>query len=554
MAEPEHPRIGIFLCECAGEISSHIDLDDLALRAQACPDVMYVGTRSLWCSPDGLSALNSLIAGKQLDRVIIAGCSPRTHGILFRSQVEEVGLNWNFCQIVSLREHCARVHPGQKPAATDKANRLLRIGVAAARDAEAVEQMEVEVAPVVAVIGGGIAGMTTALSLARRGIDVKLIEQNSALGGTLRRLARLYPNHMDAGSFLAIRVKAVEANERIEVLLGTRMVSLKGHPGAFEVAAERSGGEESIPVGAVVFATGADEWIPSTDRDGSGVISLTDLLISLRKGKLPAERIVLVVSSGGPISRIPASTDLFAHSVLECVEHIRELRPGASVAVLFQDLPMTAKKAAQDLHGSGVRFIRYSPENPPRIKTGAVEVRERGTGDLLQIDTDLTVMATGLAPSEGTRQMGELPILWQDEYGFLIEPCLRLRPGEVFDRGIYVAGTAHGPANVLESMAQGFSAASRALGFIQAGKIAKRALVAVVDEEVCRGCGQCEEVCPFGAAVLTSRENNGIRRSVIDEVLCTGCGFCVSECISGAIRLPYLTDRQVRRMVAEAGS
>ena len=163
------------------------------------------------------------------------------------------------------------------------------------------------------------------------------------------------------------------------------------------------------------------------------------------------------------------------------------------------------------------------------------------------------MLAAGVAPSPGTRLAGELPVLWQDGNGFLVEPYLRLRPGEVFDRGIYVAGTAHGPADVAASMGQAFGAASRALRFLRAGKIAKRALVAVVDEEICRGCGQCEEVCAFGAARLREREH-GIRKSEIDNVLCVGCGFCVSECISGAIRLPYHTDRQVRSVLAGMAS
>jgi heterodisulfide reductase subunit A-like polyferredoxin len=549
----QHPRIGIFLCECAGEIADRIDLGNLAGRAKSYPYVVHVDTRPFWCSGDGLDSLKSLADKEQLDRVVVAGCSPRTHGTLLRSLVEEAGLNWNFCQIVNLREQCARVHPDAKAQATEKADRLLRMGVAAAANAEVVELTETKITPVAAVIGGGIAGMTAALSLARRGIDVQLVEQESHLGGTLRELKNLYPGHVDTEAFLATRIKAIEESKKIDVLLGSEMTSLRGHPGAFEVMMKRAGKEETIPAGAVVFATGADEWTPPAGREDGRVVSLTRLHALMKKGELSADAMALVISPEGPLSREPSSVSLIAHSVLECAEQIREGKPQISITILFQDLPVTAKKTAQELFRSGIPFVRYGSENPPKVTDRGLEVRDHGTGENVTVDADLTVMAAGLSPSKGTHDLGKLAILWQDANGFLVEPFLRLRPEEVFDRGIYVAGTAHGPADVVTSMSQAFGAAARAHSFIEAGKIVKRALVAVVDEEICRGCGQCEDVCPFGAAVLVNREGGKIRTSVIDDVLCTGCGFCVSECISGAIRLPYLTDRQVRRMVAEAG-
>jgi len=454
--------------------------------------------------------------------------------------------------MVNLREHCVRVHSQDVEAATGKALRLLRMGVAGAGRAEAVDEIEVEILPAVAVVGGGISGMTAALSLARRGIAVKLIEQETHLGGTLRALSRLYPQKVDAAKFLASRIEAVLGNERIEVFPGSRMANLGGHAGAFELTVDRGNTTETVSAGAVIVATGAEEWIPAGSAGPPGVISLTDLHGRLKAGDPGADRIVFLLSLDGPVSRIPAAVALMAHSVLETAEHIREIRPDASLTILYRDLPESAQGIVQELFTSGVRFIRYSLENPPKISPEAVDVREQGSGDKVKIESDLTVLAAGLAPSPGTRLAGELPVLWQDGNGFVVEPYLRLRPGEIFDRGVYVAGTAHGPAGVAASMAQAFGAASRALRFLRAGKIAKRALVAVVDEEICRGCGQCEEVCAFGAACLRERER-GIRKSEIDDVLCVGCGFCVSECISGAIRLPYHTDRQVRSVLAGSG-
>jgi heterodisulfide reductase subunit A len=548
----EHPRIGIFLCECGGEISNRIDLTGLAARAREFPGVIHISIHPFTCSPDGLKDLKRKIADERIDRVLIAGCSPRTHGTLLQSLAEESGLNWNFIRMVNLREHCARVHAGDIGAATEKAARLLRMGAAAALHAEAVEWREVDVAPEAAVIGAGISGMTAALSLARRGVSVTLVEQEDELGGTLRDLAGLYPKHESAAEFLRPRIEAVERHEHIRVLHGARMTGLTGHAGNFEIGVDRNGSNESLRAGVVIFATGAREWIPPVSASSKNVTSLTGLHGLLKSGDLAADRIVFVLSSDGPISRIPASIALFAHSVLEAAAEIRKTREGASVSILFQDLPESAEETARELFRSGVRFVRYGSDNPPRISATGMEVRECESGNRMKIDSDLTVLATGLCPSEGTLRAGELSVLWHDGNGFLIEPYLRLRPGEVFDRGVYVAGTAHGPAGVAASMAQAFGAASRALGFLRKGKIGKRALVAVVDEEVCRGCGQCEEVCAFGAARLVDREGT-FRKSEIDDVLCVGCGFCVSECISGAIRLPCLTGRQVRAMVAGAG-
>ncbi len=548
----EHPRIGIFLCDCGGEISNGIDLKSLATRAREFPGVVYIGIHPFGCSPDGLRNLKKQMADERIDRVLIAGCSPRTHGTLLQWLAEESGLNWNFVRMVNLREHCARVHAGDIGAATEKASRLLRMGATAAVHAEAVEWSEVEIAPEAAVVGGGIAGLTAALSLARRGVSVTLIEQENELGGTLRDLAGLYPKHESAAEFLRPRIEAVERHEHVRVLHGARMTDLRGHAGDFEIGVDRKGSKEDLRAGAVIFATGAREWIPPVISSSKNVTSLTHLHGLLKSGGLAADRIVFVLSSDGPISRIPASIALFAHSVLEAAGEIRKTRQGASVSILFQDLPESAEGVARELFQSGVRFVRYSSDNPPRISAAGLEVRECESGNRMKIDSDLTVLATGLCPSEGTLRAGDLPVLWHDGNGFLIEPYLRLRPGDVFDRGVYVAGTAHGPAGVAASMAQAFGAASRALAFLRRGKIGKRALVAVVDEEVCRGCGQCEEVCAFGAVRLVDREET-FRKSEIDDVLCVGCGFCVSECISGAIRLPCLTDRQVRAMLAGAG-
>jgi len=554
---PEH-RIGIFLCECGGEMSNALDLEALASNIEALasgarshPDVVFLSTKPFWCSPDGLAELRAHIAEEKLDRILVAGCSPRTHGAHLQSLAEESGLNWNFCRMVNLREHCARVHPGDSKAATEKALRLVRLGVAAARNAEAIDEVKVEISPSAVVIGGGIAGMTAALSLARRGIPVSLIEKEAELGGAVRSLSRLYSQGVDAREFLKPRIDAVRRNERIEVLLSTRMTDLKGHAGAFEVVVEKNGKGEALEAGAVIIATGAAEWIPEAEPGSANVISLTEFHNRLRAGDPGADRITFVLSSDGPTSRIPASVGMFAHSVLELAGHIQEIRPKASIAILFQDMPESACETARKLFQSGARFVRYSAENPPGISATAVEVLGSESGEQVKIDSDLTVRASGLSPSEGTRLAGGLPVLWQDENGFLMEPYLRLRSGEVFDRGIYVAGTAHGPSGITESMVQAFGAAARALRFLRAGTITKRALVAVVEEEVCRGCGQCEDVCAFGAARLHERER-GIRKSEIDDILCVGCGFCVSECISGAIRLPYQTDRQVRSVVAPA--
>lgn len=543
-----HPRVGVFLCECGGEISNRIDLEELTERARVHPSVVSVRTRPFWCSPEGLSDLRTLVGEEGLDRIVVAGCSPRTHGHLLRSTAEEAGLNWNFCEIVNLRDHCARVHPDQRPAATAKAGRLLLAGLAAARESEPVEKTEAEITPLVAVVGGGIAGMTAALALARRDIAVRLIEREADLGGYLARLGRLYPSHVDAAEFLRPRVEAVEGSEKIEILRDAEVVAFQGHTGAFEMTVGRRGQEERLTAGAVIVATGAEEWIPETGWEPESVISLTELEGRLRAG-FSADRITLVLSSEGPTSRSPFSIGLAAEAGLECARTIEELRPGVAVSVLFRELPTDLRKEAQSLAASGVRFLRYDPEDPPQVTATGVEVREAGREQRVTVESELTAVATGLVPSAGTREIGKILALWQDPDGFLIEPCVRLRPEEVLDRGIYVAGTAHGPAGVTASMAQALGAAARALELVRAGTIEKRAVVAVVDEEVCRGCGRCEEVCAFGAARLVPRER-GVRTSHIDEILCVGCGVCASECISGAIRLPYFTDRQLRSVVA----
>jgi len=544
-----HPRIGIFLCECGGEISNRIDLGKIAERVRSLTGVADLATQPFWCSPGGLAELGRRVTDGSLERVVVAGCSPRSHGNLLRDALGQVGLNRNFVQIVNLREHCARVHPDQTEAATEKAHRLLKVGLAAARQAERIETIEADVNPEVAVVGGGVAGTTAALSLARREVTVHLIEQAPTLGGYLNHLAKLYPRHADAGEFVRARVQQIQKSDPITVHLNSRVTEIRGHTGAFEIVMEQGAEQKSIAAGAVIVATGAEE--PAPEGRGERTLSLTDLESRLRTGDVLPARIVFVLSAEGPTPGNPASVAVIAQAALECAGAIRERHGEVALTVLFRDFPAGAKEAVQALAAGGVRFVRYSPERPPVVSNLGVEVEAFGNGKRESIEADLVVQATGLAPSGGTRRLGEGPLLWQDEDGFLLEPHLRLRSEEVLDRGVFVAGTAHGPADIPTSMAQAFGAAAAALALIRTGKIVKHALVAEVVEDLCRGCGRCEEVCPFGAAELVLREN-GVKKSQVDRVLCVGCGFCASECISGAIRLPFLTDRQLRSMVTAA--
>jgi heterodisulfide reductase subunit A len=547
-------KLGVFICDCGDKIASILDMDALESSARALPDVCLARRLGYSCSPDGLAAIRSAIAEEGLDRVLVVGCTPRTMEPRFRAACEEAGLSGDRFELVDIREGCAWVHQDEPGAATAKALDLIQMGAARGTQRQAGQPIHTGVVPAALVIGGGVAGMTAALTLANTGQEVKLVEREAALGGMLRDVHTLYPDRRDAAEYLSGRLEAVTCHPRIEVLLQSQVTGISGTVGRYTVSINGDG--RQFDVGAIIVATGARAWQPwgQFRYDGKRVVTQLEFERELR-GTPTLSNVVMILCAGQRDERVPYCSGVCCLGALKQALEIKAANPQANVTILFRDLYLLGEESYErkviEARRVGVQFVRYAPSSPPKVTAEAVEIYGGPDGTDRRLPYDRVVLATPLVPQSDASVVAHLLELAQDENGFFPEVRYRLRPQNYAERGIYVCGAAHCPAGRAEAAFQATSAAFKAVRHLQAGLVASHAPVAVVDEKLCTGCGTCVETCPFGAIAMHKREG-ALDLSQIDPLLCMGCGNCVVACPVKAISQPLDSDGQVLAQIEAA--
>jgi heterodisulfide reductase subunit A len=562
-------KLGVFMCDCGDEIASILDMDTLERGVRDLPGVAAVRRLCYSCSPNGLSAIQSAIAAQGLNRVLVAGCTPRLLASHFQTACEEAGLDGGLFELVDIREGCAWVHQGEPEAATAKALDLIRMGVARVALRQACQPVSAEVVPAALVIGGGLAGMTSALTLANAGLPVKLVEREAALGGMLREMYTLYPDHRNAAEFVAEKVQAVTHHPRIEVLSERQVTGVSGTVGHYTVSVQRNGsgahqnGQSDLDVGAIIVATGARDLKPRGlfRYDGQRVVTQLEFERQLRDGSgstqsisLPSD-VVMILCAGQRNGTISYCSGVCCMGALKQAIEVKTINPQANVTILFRDFYLLGEdiyegevlKARQ----AGVEFIRYAPSALPEVTDEVVEVHDELTGTDLRLPYDCVVLAAPLVPQPDASVVARMLNIPQDENGFLPDVRYRLRPQNYAERGIYVCGAAHHPVGWAEAEFQAIGAAFNALRHLRSGQVISQAPVAIVNEKLCTGCGSCVETCPFGAISMRKREGL-LDLSQIDPLLCKGCGNCVVACPVKAISQPLDSDMQMLAQIEAA--
>jgi heterodisulfide reductase subunit A len=299
----EKPRIGVFVCHCGSNIGGFVDVPSVAEYARTLPDVEYATDNLYTCAEDGLSAIREGIRKHNLNRVIVASCTPRTHAPLFQATCESAGLNKYLFTFVNLREHCSWVHMKEKEKATKKARDLVKMGVARARLLEPQVEVKVDVAPSAVVLGGGVSGMTAALSLAEMGFPVHLVERESELGGFVRNLNNLYVTEKSAADTIKPLIEKVKAHKNIKLYLNAQVKKVEGFIGNFDIVINQKGAEEvKTKVGTIVVATGALEFMPEGlygYNQYPNVVTLTEFEILCKKKTLPKMKNVAFIQCVG---------------------------------------------------------------------------------------------------------------------------------------------------------------------------------------------------------------------------------------------------------------
>jgi len=557
----EAARIGVFVCHCGINIGGVVNVPEVVEYAKTLPGVIYAEGNLYTCSSEGISKIKEGIAKHNLNRIIVASCTPRTHEPLFRAACEEAGVNRYLFEMANIRDQCSWAHMHEPEKATEKAKDLVRMAVAKARLLKPLEEPEIDVTPSVLIIGGGISGMTAAFCLANQGFKVYIVEKEPELGGMLRHIHKLCPSMEDASQGLDHIVNTVNSNKSINVLTSTVVKQVKGFIGNFEVAVERTNGETTnFEVGTVIVATGAANFEPIGMYgygEYSNVMTQLQLEKLLKDGQLKKpEKVVMIQCVGAReekgrtyCSRICCMTAL-KNAML-----IKELYPDTDVYVLFRDLQAYGThyedwhRRAQD---AGVKFIKYVLEKPPQVVQGengkiTINVYHALLDEQVKISSDLLVLSTPLIPQEGTKELSQKLKVPVGSDGFFFEAHVKLRPIDFATDGIYVCGTAHSPKDIAESVSQAFGVASRAAIPMAIKRLRVEAITAMVDEGLCTGCGTCIRLCPYSAI---QKDEKGVAR--VTSVVCKGCGTCAASCPERAITMGHFTDEQVRAQALAA--
>ena len=547
-------KIGVFICHCGSNIAGYLDMEALADFAETLPQVTYVQRNLYTCSESGINEIKAGIEEQNLNRVVVASCTPRTHEPLFRSSCSEAGLNPYLFEMVNIRDQCSWVHMQEQDGATTKAKDLIRMGVAKAALLTPQQPIISEVQTRALVIGGGMAGMTAALALANRGYEVVLVEKEERLGGLLNRVHKLGPTMQDALPLAEEKIKAISNHPNITLFTKARITSVQGFIGKYQVDVETETGAKNIDFGVIIVGTGGRSFVPEGlyGYDGKRVITQLDLEKILKEGLDPAiKNVVMIQCVGSRNEERPYCSRICCQTAVKNAMLIREGNPEARVSILYRDMQMYGvenEEMFRDSKAKGIRYINYDPENPPQVETDQVRVYHALLGREIDLSADLVVLSTPLVAHEDVDVTSRLLRVPVDENGFFLEGHVKLKPLDFATDGIYLCGSARFPANIREVVAQGLGAASRASIPLSKGSVEVEPIISVLaDEEACRGCGLCVALCPYGALEI---QNTGKGRKVqVIDVACKGCGVCASTCYQHALSIHSFTDEQIEAQI-----
>ncbi|GAB4306145.1 MAG: hypothetical protein Kow0069_02600 [Promethearchaeota archaeon] len=550
-------RIGVFVCHCGSNIGGVVDCAALAEYASTLPNVAHAEHNLYTCSEVGLSRIKEAVVEHDLNRVVVASCTPRTHEPLFRETINEAGLNPYLFEMVNIRDQCTWVHMKEPDKAFEKAKDLIRMGVGKAAHLEPLEKYRVDVVPAAAVVGGGIAGMTAALSLARQGFEVHVVERQNELGGTLRLLHEVYPGGKAASQILEERLAAIEADSNVHVHLSTTIKEVHGFVGNFTLLLEGPGGESHLTVGAVVLATGGKVLSAGEvagelpEFAGERVIDQVELERRMKEGSVDAKDVVMIQCAGARNEKRPYCSNTCCLVAVKNALALKRASPDVNVTVLYRDVQLLGTKYEtlyRQARKAGVLFVRYAPPNLPETRSDMVVVQNELLGEKVGIRSDLVVLSTPTVAHDDTRDLAQLFKVPVGNGGFLLEAHVKLRPVDFATDGVFVCGTARWPSDVSECVAQGYAAASRASRILSHPTFEVEGAVANIperDKSLCVGCEVCIKVCPFGA--IKKNEQGEVE---VISVLCKGCGTCVSTCPHHALTIFHFTNEQILSQIA----
>ncbi|PHR25211.1 MAG: heterodisulfide reductase [Desulfotalea sp.] len=559
----EDPRIGVFVCHCGSNIAGVVDVKAVEEYAQTLPNVVYVERNLFSCSQDTQDMITKRIQEQNLNRIVIAACTPRTHEPLFRETLKAAGLNEYLVEMANIRNHNSWVHIQDPKNATAKAKDLVRMAAAKVTFGDSLTPISVPITQTALVIGGGVAGMTSALNLAEQGFDVHLVEQTDTLGGNALNL-----KHTWAGEHVPTEVaKLVDKvlwNEKIILHKEARVTAVEGFVGNFHsTISTKDGKSKVIDHGAGIIATGGEVFIPQEynyDNITRVVTSVQfDKLFELKERHVRiAKKFVFIQCVGSREGdNMYCSKVCCTHSVQSAIA-LKQERPDRNVYILYRDMRTYGQREAlyRQARKLGVIFINYELHGKPKVTEDGdiitVEVWDHVLHRPLKIECDLVILATAIRPMPDAADLGKLYKVPVDGHGFFQEAHAKLRPVDFSTDGMFVAGLAHYPKPIEESVAQALAAAARAATLLAKTSISLDAIKATVDENYCDGCALCVDVCPYGAITLVDRAEGKGQIIRVNKAQCKGCGLCQGTCPKRGVFVAGFTMKQISAQIQAA--
>jgi len=544
-ADVENPRVGVFVCHCGKNIGKYVDVKKVVEYAKGLPDVVYAEDSLFTCSEAGQKAIKDKIREKELNRVVIAACSPKTHENTFQEALVEAGLNPYMLEMANIRNQCSWVHSDCMDGATEKSKDLVRMAVYKSRLLSPLYEREVDVEGTSIVIGGGFTGMASALELSRNGFDVYLVEREDSLGG---KSYLTDPEFRKMAKYLEDKVLS---DERIKVYLSSEVTDVDGFVGNFNIGIRTPQGDIGLTAGTVIIATGYDFADPSDDgyAFGGPVVAEEDLIRMMDSEELPMDDYVFILCVGVRNEKRPECSRVCCPSSLRQIKRLQELRPDANITVLYKDIRAYGyyEDLYREVSEKGARFIRYPHDEKPKVDADArkVSVYDTTSSKRLEFGFDLCVLERGAVPAKGTNSLRQLFKASAAPTGFYAEAHLKLAPLDTALDGVFIAGACQYPKTVEESLSQAISAAGRAAIVMGGGKYKVQPTTATIDPDKCAACGLCEKLCPYKALKMS---DDGTHMEVI-EVSCKGCGTCSAFCPSNAISMKGFTYKQEKEKI-----
>ena len=549
-------RIGVFVCNCGINIGSVVRVPEVVEYAKSLPNVVYVQENLFSCSQDAQARLVEVIKEQNLNRVVLAACSPRTHEPLFQETLRNSGINKYLFEQANIRDQCSWVHSAEPNEATAKAKDLIRMGVSRAQLIEPLPMQSVPVTPAALVVGGGVAGMVSALTLANQGFEAHIVETTDKLGGNALHLRTTWRGE-DVAGYVRNLVEEVGRHEKIRVHLNSNIETASGFIGNFRTTLASNGNVMEIAHGATILATGAQAFEPTEYLYGknSRVFRWHELDDAWDTDTVKkAQSAVFIQCVGSREEERPHCSKICCTFSVQKAVELKKRNPEMEVYILYRDIRTYGERedVYREARSLGVIFLRYDAEDKPVVtETSDGKLQVSITDHILRrrvvLRPDFINLATAIH-TQGVDELGQLFKVPVSQDKFFLEVHMKLRPVEFATNGIFLCGLAHYPKPIDESIAQAQAAASRAATVLSRSSIEIEGVVTSVDESLCRGCGECEQACLFEAIKVTRMES-GKRHAVVTQALCTGCGACNAACPTGAASLGHFRDRQIKAVI-----